>query len=101
MIWLISCQTLPTPYHTNSTLLLLVPHQFFQVQSDAENLERRVILNLGFILLCEYLYFRRNGYSFIEQMSLNHLSPWINPEDGPQNQLERPVRQSNTYLWSL
>jgi len=44
----------------------------------------------GFILLCEYLYFRRNGYSFIEQMSLNHLSPWINPEDGPQNQLERP-----------
>ena len=76
---------------------------FGRISTNFHSTLQAKILNLGFILLCEYLYFRRNGYSFIEQMSLNHLSPWINPEDGPQNQLERPVRQSivTKISWTL
>lgn len=31
----------------------------------------------GLILLFEYWYFRKYGTSFIEQISLNHISPWL------------------------
>ncbi|KAL1130406.1 hypothetical protein AAG570_013344 [Ranatra chinensis] len=31
----------------------------------------------GLILLFEWWYFRKYGASFIEQVSLNHISPWI------------------------
>lgn len=37
----------------------------------------------GLILLFEWWYFRRYGTSFIEQVSLNHLSPYLSWMDGP------------------
>lgn len=38
----------------------------------------------GLILIFEWWYFRKYGTSFIEQVSLNHLSPWLGggAEDG-------------------
>ena len=36
----------------------------------------------GLILLFEYWYFRKHGTSFIEQVSLNHISPWLGGPDG-------------------
>ena len=44
---------------------------------------------LALILVFEWWYFRTNGCSFIEQMSLNHLGPWINPDDPQQPNSER------------
>lgn len=35
----------------------------------------------GLILLFEYWYFRKYGTSFIEQISLNHISPWLTSGD--------------------
>ncbi|RXG69436.1 Protein ST7-like protein [Armadillidium vulgare] len=35
----------------------------------------------GLILIFEWWYFRKYGTSFIEQVSLNHLSPWIGGGD--------------------
>lgn len=35
----------------------------------------------GLILLFEWWYFRKYGASFIEQVSLNHISPWIGGTD--------------------
>ncbi|BES89887.1 Protein ST7 homolog [Nesidiocoris tenuis] len=39
----------------------------------------------GLILLFEWWYFRKYGASFIEQVSLNHISPWIGGSD-PSNE---------------
>ncbi|KAH8239933.1 hypothetical protein KR032_009569 [Drosophila birchii] len=36
----------------------------------------------GLILIFEWWYFRKYGTSFIEQVSINHISPWINGSDG-------------------
>ncbi|XP_071439144.1 protein ST7 homolog [Hetaerina americana] len=36
----------------------------------------------GLILIFEWWYFRKYGTSFIEQVSLNHISPWIGGGDG-------------------
>lgn len=35
----------------------------------------------GLILLFEYWYFRKYGTSFIEQISLTHISPWLGSAD--------------------
>ncbi|XP_071809014.1 suppressor of tumorigenicity 7 protein homolog isoform X2 [Asterias amurensis] len=35
----------------------------------------------GLILIFEWWYFRKYGTSFIEQVSLNHLSPWLGGSD--------------------
>ncbi|XP_049805629.1 protein ST7 homolog isoform X1 [Schistocerca nitens] len=35
----------------------------------------------GLILIFEWWYFRKYGTSFIEQVSLNHISPWIGGND--------------------
>lgn len=35
----------------------------------------------GMILIFEWWYFRKYGASFIEQVSLNHISPWISGSD--------------------
>ncbi|XP_013113183.1 protein ST7 homolog [Stomoxys calcitrans] len=35
----------------------------------------------GLILIFEWWYFRKYGTSFIEQVSINHISPWINGSD--------------------
>ena len=39
----------------------------------------------GLILIFEWWYYRRYGMSFIEQVSLNHISPWLGGGDPPEN----------------
>lgn len=39
----------------------------------------------GLILIFEWMYYRRYGTSFIEQMSLNHISPWLGGGDANEN----------------
>ncbi|KAL3280142.1 hypothetical protein HHI36_017643 [Cryptolaemus montrouzieri] len=39
----------------------------------------------GLILIFEWWYFRKYGTSFIEQVSLNHISPWISGVDNSDN----------------
>lgn len=38
----------------------------------------------GLILIFEWWYYRRYGMSFIEQVSLNHISPWLGGGDPPE-----------------
>ncbi|XP_064117434.1 protein ST7 homolog isoform X1 [Macrobrachium nipponense] len=47
----------------------------------------------GLILIFEWWYFRKYGTSFIEQVSLNHLSPWIG--GGENNVTENSNSNSN------
>lgn len=39
----------------------------------------------GLILIFEWWYFRKYGTSFIEQVSLNHISPWISGIENTEN----------------
>lgn len=45
----------------------------------------------GLILIFEWWYFRKYGTSFIEQVSLNHISPWIG---GGENNNSEPAGQN-------
>ncbi|MPC78484.1 Suppressor of tumorigenicity 7 protein-like [Portunus trituberculatus] len=47
----------------------------------------------GLILIFEWWYFRKYGTSFIEQVSLNHLSPWIG--GGENSAAESTTTNSN------
>lgn len=53
----------------------------------------------GLILIFEWWYFRKYGTSFIEQVSLNHISPWIgggdNNENGNGNNTSTNTQQNN------
>merc|ERR1719245_2695643 len=39
----------------------------------------------GLILIFEWWYYRRYGTSFIEQVSLTHISPWLGGGDAAEN----------------
>lgn len=50
----------------------------------------------GLILIFEWWYFRKYGTSFIEQVSLNHISPWISGTDSNEgNSNSNVVSSSN------
>ena len=40
----------------------------------------------SFLQIFEWWYFRKYGTSFIEQVSLNHLSPWLGGANGDQSE---------------
>lgn len=52
----------------------------------------------GLILIFEWWYFRKYGTSFIEQVSLNHLSPWLGGNGGNGEDSEPPPPQGDTAL---
>ena len=54
--------------------------------------------NLCFISLkiFEWWYFRKYGTSFIEQVSLNHLSPWLGGGDATNSEPSTPSTNNNT-----
>lgn len=50
----------------------------------------------GLILIFEWWYFRKYGTSFIEQVSLNHISPWIGGGGGANNNNNNATGDSST-----
>ena len=55
----------------------------------------------GLILIFEWWYFRKYGTSFIEQVSLNHLSPWLGGGEAqgsstPGSETQAAVSSSST-----
>lgn len=49
----------------------------------------------GLILIFEWWYFRKYGTSFIEQVSLNHISPWIGGGDSANDNNNSNINGSN------
>lgn len=50
----------------------------------------------GLILIFEWWYFRKYGTSFIEQVSLNHISPWIGGGESSTESTSAPVNGTST-----
>jgi len=50
----------------------------------------------GLILIFEWWYFRKYGTSFIEQVSLNHLSPWLGGGDSTSSETSTANTNNNT-----
>merc|ERR1719309_663690 len=53
----------------------------------------------GLILIFEWWYYRRYGMSFIEQVSLNHISPWLGGGDPPENTNNSPPTVPECKVW--
>jgi hypothetical protein len=53
----------------------------------------------GLILIFEWWYYRRYGMSFIEQVSLNHISPWLGGGDPPENAANAPAAVPECKVW--
>ena len=49
----------------------------------------------------EWWYFRKYGTSFIEQVSLNHLSPWIGGGDANSNDNNTTSSNNNNNQQSV
>ncbi|XP_074104559.1 protein ST7 homolog [Cotesia typhae] len=49
----------------------------------------------GLILIFEWWYFRKYGTSFIEQVSLNHISPWIGGNDSASDNNNTNLNNTN------
>jgi hypothetical protein len=50
-------------------------------------------------LIFEWWYYRRYGMSFIEQVSLNHISPWLGGGDPPENAANAPAAVPECKVW--
>jgi hypothetical protein len=50
----------------------------------------------GLILIFEWWYFRKYGTSFIEQVSLNHISPWISSGDNANDNNNSSINNSGS-----
>ena len=53
----------------------------------------------GLILIFEWWYYRRYGTSFIEQVSLNHISPWLGGGDPPETSTTSPPAVPECKVW--
>merc|ERR1719147_95423 len=53
----------------------------------------------GLILIFEWWYYRRYGMSFIEQVSLNHISPWLGGGEAPETGATSPPSVPECKVW--
>lgn len=53
----------------------------------------------GLILIFEWWYFRKYGTSFIEQISLNHISPWISGVDSTETSASTQTTVPECKVW--
>merc|ERR1719447_906249 len=53
----------------------------------------------GLILIFEWWYYRRYGMSFIEQVSLNHISPWLGGGEAPEQGATSPPSVPECKVW--
>jgi hypothetical protein len=70
-------------------------HTFFSFFSRSNS----IFTISGLILIFEWWYYRRYGMSFIEQVSLNHISPWLGGGDPPENAANAPAAVPECKVW--